>query len=253
MRSSILCFLFSVFCVGSAWACEPVPEKISNIIKQNNELILVGEMHGTLESPHYFYEIVCNAISLSRKQVVAAIELFEGDVTLDGDNKHLASAVNRSDVWRKNHDGKTSEAMFELLERFNLLVKDGKLKVIFFDKDDEARDLSMAMTLKEHLSGDSLVIALTGNRHNKIKHGNSWDPNSKNMGAYLKEMDVNLSSINLLTNGGNAWVCMPNCANHELSTRNLEGYEEVFDASDKSGYQFHWLVGAVHASEPKVR
>lgn len=72
------------------------------------------------------------------------------------------------------------------------------------------------------------------------------------MGAYLVDMGVNTSSINLLVNGGSAWVCMPNCTTHELEKTNLDDKEEVFKASSKSSYQYHWQIGAVQSSEPEV-
>ncbi|WP_394200306.1 hypothetical protein [Shewanella waksmanii] len=244
--------LFASCVAQNAWSCDEVPPKITRIIANTDEVILVGEYHGTQESPKLFFDIVCNSIKVSSQKLTVAIELIDGDITLNGDNKSLAEDIENSTIWMEQHDGKTSVAMFELLLKLNQLVREDKVNVIFFDSDKQERDLEMAKNIKESLLSNTLVIALTGNRHNKIKHGNSWDLESKNMGAYLAEMGVNLSSINLLVNGGSAWVCKPNCTNHDLKPINLDDKQEVFQAGSESRYQYHWKIGAVSSSEPAI-
>lgn len=107
----------------------------------------------------------------------------------------------------------------------------------------------MAEALIENLSDESLVIALTGNRHNRIIQGNSWDPSSKNLGAILLERNVNLVSINLIHKGGDAWVCIDDCGIHKFKGSQTD---EFFNASKESGYQYHWNIGHISASLPKV-
>ncbi|WP_028774378.1 hypothetical protein [Shewanella waksmanii] len=236
----------------NAWSCDELPEKITSIIANTNDALLVGEYHGTKESPKRFFDIVCNSIDISSKKITVAIELIEGDITLNGDNQSMTKDIEKSTIWNEQHDGKTSAAMFELLQKLNQLVSEDKIDVVFFDSDKQQRDLEMARNIKESLLGNTLVIALTGNRHNKIKHGNSWDLESKNMGAYLAEMGVDLASINLLVNGGRAWVCMPNCTSHDLKPINLDDRQEVFQAGSESRYQYHWKIGAVSSSKPAI-
>lgn len=254
MKNGILLVLLLSLSLAakSSWSCDELPEKITNIISENNDVILVGEYHGTKESPKHFYDIVCNSINISPKKIAVAIEFIHGEFELNGSNKALSKNIQKSNIWINQHDGKTSVAMFNLLKKLNILVGEQKINIVFFDSRENERDLAMAKILKEKSSEDTLVIALTGNRHNKLKHGNVWDPNSKNMGAYLVDMGVSTSSINLLVNGGSAWVCMPNCTTHELEKTNLDDKEEVFKASSKSSYQYHWQIGAVQSSEPEV-
>ncbi len=221
-------------------------------MKQNNEVILVGEYHGSIESPVHFYNIICNSLSLTSKKIIVALELIDGDIQLDGNDENLLRDINKSAIWNSQHDGKTSVAMFDLIKKLNSLVNKNKLSVIFFDSEEEERDLNMAVRIKAHISSGSLIIALTGNRHNKIKHGNIWDPKSKNMGAYMREQHIQLASINLLANGGDVWICTNNCMKHSLQEIDLLDKDEVFLAGNKSSYQYHWKIGSVHSSEPKV-
>ncbi|MGE6436698.1 hypothetical protein [Shewanella baltica] len=254
MRNGILLTLsyLLLFITNSTSACSTIPEDITNIIKKNHEIILVGEYHGTKESPEYFYNIICNAIDLTSKKVIVEIELIDGDIKLDGNNENLKKEVKKSHIWNSQHDGKTSIAMFTLLKELNKLKKENSIDVIFFDSEAEERDLVMAANLKEHVTKDNLVIALTGNRHNKIKHGNSWDPMSKNMGAYMKDMGINIASINLIAEGGTAWICISECAKHDLDRVKLNDKNEVFNAGSNSSYQYHWKIGIVNSSAPEL-
>ncbi len=235
------------------YACDALPSQIDSIIKDSkNNIILVGEDHGTRESPEKFYQIICNAVKNQERRLVVGIELSEGQIIMDGDVNHLESSIENSEVWRTQHDGKTSLAMYDLLFKLNELVKTDTLDVLFFDSEGEQRDLIMSEKIIKSISEDNLIIALTGNRHNKIKHGNSWDLASKNMGAYIKESGEAVVSVNLLQTGGTAWVCESGCKVHQLRDRDLSTKEEVFNAGEKSRYEIHWMLGKVSSSAPRI-
>lgn len=238
---------------ANLYACNALPSQIDSIIKDSkNNIILVGEYHGTRESPEKFYQLICNVVKNQERRLVVGIELLEGQIIMDGDAKHLESSIQNSEIWRSQHDGKTSLAMYDLLVKLNELVKADTLDVLFFESEGEQRDLEMSEKIIERISEDNLIIALTGNRHNKIKHGNSWDLASKNMGAYIKESGEAVVSINLLQTGGTAWFCESDCKVHKLRDRELPSKGEVFNADEKSRYEIHWLLGKVSSSLPKI-
>ncbi|WP_338591179.1 hypothetical protein VXM60_01630 [Shewanella khirikhana] len=218
----------------------------------SNGILLVGELHGTTESPARFWDLVCHASQIPSSKTIVAIEYLPGQIQLTGDNKQLKQSIVQLESWQQQHDGKTSGAMFMLLTRLNQLVAKQRIEVVFFDASADDRELAMAQNLMALQSPNTRVLALTGNRHNKINHGNNWDPSSKNMGAYMREHGANITSLNLLHGGGSAWVCMEQCKSHNFPPPKVPHTKTLFEASTASGYQYHWAIGPISASQPYV-
>ncbi|QSX37541.1 TraB/GumN family protein [Shewanella sedimentimangrovi] len=232
--------------------CSPLPNDVAELVDTNDGILLVGELHGTTESPGRFLDLICHASKKSSSKTIVAIEYLPGQIQLTGDNQQLKQSVEQLDSWQQQHDGKTSEAMFFLLTLLNQLVAEHRIEVAFFDASTNDRELAMAQNLMALKRPNTQVIALTGNRHNKIQHGNDWDPDSKNMGAYMREYGANVTSLNLLHGGGSAWVCMEQCKSHNFPPPKIPHTKILFEASAANGYQYHWAIGPISASKPYI-
>ncbi|MGI2259084.1 hypothetical protein [Shewanella sp. GXUN23E] len=250
-RIFIIFSVLTLLPVDLALACEKIPHDLRKILSKGSDLILVGELHGTNESPAKFYDIVCNLENLTSRKITVAFEFQDKNIMFLNGYNDLLDGVKSSSEWKLNHDGKTSVAMYELLQRIRALSEKNDLEVMFFDGEGDDRELLLAKNIYASVSNDRIVVVFTGNRHNQIKHGNVWDEYSKNMGAYLTEMNVDLVSINLIHTGGKAWVCMDDCGIHEFKGVFTES--EFFKANEQSRYQYHWNIGPITYSVPMVR
>ncbi|WOT06529.1 hypothetical protein [Shewanella youngdeokensis] len=254
LAKTIDLFVFLIPSVSTAIECNTIPAELhSQITSAEANYILIGEMHGTNEAPSRFYDVICNAVKTTPKNIKVGIELLDGQGIVNGSNELLVSSVASSWQWKKHHDGRTSKAIFELLTKLNTLVKNNDVNVFFFDSDNEQRDYFMANNVINNSTENDLIIVLSGDRHNKVIHGNSWDPTSKNMGAFIKDKDKSVFSVHLVIEGGHSWYFDKDCSVHKLEDLNLGDRMDFFPAKQLSGYDFHWRLGKTTASHPRVK
>lgn len=101
-------------------ACPPLPGAEQVWSKPSVRWVLVGETHGSNETPAAFLDLVCNALARG-KRVTVALELPIGeqgslDGILTGNNLQAAKeSLFSQDIWRQVLDGRGSEAMLRLL------------------------------------------------------------------------------------------------------------------------------------------
>jgi len=139
----------------------------------------VGETHGTAETPAVFGNLVCEALSHGRHVTVAlerpATEQSAIDAVIgSGDREAGAQKLLNQPDWRNVYDGRTSQAMLQLLFSLReLKVQYPSLRVVAVvdpsafgsspAADDEAMGHSV-LALDGKRPGD-LVMVLTGNVH----------------------------------------------------------------------------------------
>lgn len=246
-----LWILISLACLPiTSWACEPLPTELEAAI-DNSRPLLLGETHGSAEAPQWIENIVCN--QLKKGAVTLAVELLGSQIDVSGDSSRFSESITSSYQWNKLHTGKTSEAMFELLEALLPLKKHG-LTLVLFDDHEDPRSLRMANKLKPYLDHDSRLIVYGGNWHTKVIHDISWSENTTNMGAYLKEWGANPLSINLLPAGGSAYNNQEQGPKvYPVKERQLPKNKFLISASETSGYHWHLNIGRITPSLPKVR
>ena len=140
--------------------------------------ILIGEMHGSNETPSAFGNLVCDALN-HRKQVTVALERPTSEqAALDGivTGKDVAAAEKAllaEPDWKNGMDGRASQAMLRLLLYLRALrKKHNGLHVAAFDapftgEGPGARDQAMGHALLALATANprSLVFVLTGNVH----------------------------------------------------------------------------------------
>jgi hypothetical protein len=230
-----------------------------------NRALLLGEIHGTVESPRFVGELACHAVAAGLA-VTVALELPQRDQPLidsyfaeDGDA--AAQDTLYSAFWRKSYqDGRTSVAMAELAQRLRQLGTSGSVEVALIDRPEarQDRDAVMATKLAEVVSAspEGIVIALTGNMHSRTAPGAPWNAAYKPMGYLLAEMlpDLDLMALDVAHTGGTAWVCLSNqpCHEQELggSGTRESSAATLFNSLDEHGFHGRYEVGAIHASPP---
>jgi hypothetical protein len=208
---------------AQAWgSCRPVPQ--SDLIWSNKSIrwVLVGELHGSNETPAAFGDLVCDALAHGRHVTVAlerpaseqeALEAILTAKDLPAARKTLLDQPG----WKSVMDGRASEAMFRLL----LTMRDLRssypdLNVFAFDvlfdgTSPAARDEAMGhalLSLKTKYS-QNLILVLTGNIHAMLKPMFGYDVAA----LYLPRQES--LSLEVTDRGGTSWFntsgsCGPN-------------------------------------------
>jgi hypothetical protein len=179
--------------------------------------VVVGEMHGTTETPAIFADLVCSA-RITQRPIVVGVELRDQDAIdafmgSDGSgNREVATHELLSKREGRSSDGRTSQAMLMLLEELRALKLQGIVSgVVAFsharpDAPDAEREERMASVLLSAAkrNPNALVIALTGNVHASKK-------TLPEIGSYplMASFLPSAETVSLFVTdrGGEAWTC----------------------------------------------
>jgi hypothetical protein len=203
--------------------CGPVndPQQLARTAR----IILVGEMHGTREYPALVARLACQALDGGRPVTLALEMPQEEDARLaayvasNGDAAAAAALTAGSDFWLKGRDGRASTAMLVLIEQARRWREQGKpITVMTIDKPRDApgtRDEHMAARVRRAALGapGSVLIALTGNIHNRLAPFGDPNVRATPMGVLLRDLDP--VSIGSLRTRGSFFACMPDCRVHQ--------------------------------------
>ena len=245
--------------------CRPLPGADSLRSRSGLRFILVGEMHGTAETPQSFRDLVCAAQSAKRPLVVGierpAREQKAIDVFLAPEDHAAAVRGLLAEPGWKVLDGRSSQAMLTLLEELRAFQLKGNIAgVIAFDgvqTGDSAaqREQRMAsiLTAAADRRPDCLVIVLTGNLHASKK------PVAR-FGSYpwMAMLLPPAETVSLLATdqGGEAWTQMTDgCRPHPLRSTGGErrGVTLAEPAAVERGYDGTLSTGSPStASLPAV-
>jgi hypothetical protein len=249
---------------GSASAVEcktqiDIPQRLLD-----SRLTLLGELHGTSQIPDFVGAYVCNLASKVRS-VALALEYEEEEQPLI--DAYLASdggikarrALLRKGRWAvpiQNQDGRTSKAMFALLEgvrQYNKTEPTRSIKVRAISGPDDA---SMSRNVRAlALENQSVhIVALTGELHASTGKGNVFDPAAEPMGYLLRD----LLPISLVAeyDEGMAWNCFGagKCGPHLSLSMPIERGARfsisMRPPSERPGFDGSFYVGKIEASMP---
>ena len=141
-----------------------------------HKLVLLGEMHGTVEAPALAAALLDACVA--RGQPVSLGLEIPADEQRDLD-RYVASGGRAPDRavllarphWQPMHDGRDSEAMFALVDHVRRLQRGGaKVAIVAFDHCDpdmNVRNRRMAQTLRDAAlrKPGAMLLVLTGNIH----------------------------------------------------------------------------------------
>ena len=239
-------------------------------------LVLIGEIHGTREIPAAFGHLVCQAAAERRgKTILVGLEILSSaqsaiDAFLASEGDAAAThALLAQKFWQRDYqDGRSSTAMFHLLEELRRQRKAGRKIVVRaldperYDDSPSARDAEMAASLVDAITAvrPARTLVLVGNVHSRILHGYPWDAKAAYvpLGALLQTKYEDLIALDVTALGGSAWTCTSaaatDCGTHALRTRETTGPipRIVQDpaAVPKTGHNGALLIGPVTASAP---
>ena len=140
--------------------------------------VVVGEMHGTAETPAIFADLVCSARRAKRPIVVGVERDFSEQDAIDaflapGNHEAALRALLSEQGWH-GRDGRSSRAMLALLEQLRALKLRGLVSgvvafsVAFDGSQSPSRGeerMPSALAAAANPYPNALVIALVGNVH----------------------------------------------------------------------------------------
>ncbi|MDH3628950.1 MAG: hypothetical protein OES25_14990 [Acidobacteriota bacterium] len=272
MRSKrrVAFFLFLMCGTGGltlADSCPPI-ENVRSVLSPGT-LLLLGELHGTHESPGFAADVLCHA-TRKKGEVILGVEL-SGDIqqAIDTFIDSEATEADRAalisgNIWTRSYqDGRNSGAMVDLLASVAALRRDGKkIRVQTFDAtpgNGSVRDRAMAERLIASIKNNpkAIHVVLTGNAHSRTARGGRQGRDFEPMGYLVKESKVARRTIALDVShsGGSAWICAPDCGVVQLVGHgdDATGVIEMNDDTRTSGHDGIYRIGSISASAPAVQ
>lgn len=220
--------------------------------KSPRSIVLVGEIHGTREIPLLFANMVKVNVAATKGRIGIGLELpaalqpiVDDAVRTPVPRDVLRSRLLRDATWQSLNDGRSSEAMVELVLDMAELARLPNVSLFFFDTQVNERNDTMARLISERVQqgGYELTLILTGNIHANKAPQFPPHPQIVPMGWKLGQRGFRVHSFNVRYGEGDAWICIPDCGIHHLEARTAI-------TSSQSGYDGTLYVGPISASPP---
>ncbi|MBM7118301.1 hypothetical protein [Archangium primigenium] len=235
-------------------------------------VVLLGELHGTQQVPHFVAQSACQVATQGIPVTVglevpdanqARLEAFVASAGTEADWAKLME----SPFWRSPFpDGRNSEGVVYLLDALRKLRAQGlDVKVFAYDRpplEGEAREEVMAQRVLEVATASPrrALLVVSGNLHPRQVQGLPWNKQYRPMGLRLAEQRPNVYSLDIAYKSGTAWICAVSPAQSlECGARPAKGrdlgdryFVQLFGGRDGQGYDGIFYVGAVSAALPAV-
>jgi len=249
-------------------ACPPIAG-LSDVLA-HWDVLLLGEIHGSNQSPTFVGDVACavaasgRSITVGLEVAVAEQERFDAYLASNGQEADRKATLDGPFWHGPSQDGRESQAMFELLERLRRLRHEGReIHVVTLDPADPTiqpveRDRRMAEALARALTRQpqDFAISLTGNFHNRIRSA-PWDATYDFMGKVFSRLAprARVLSLNVAYSGGSSWICE---ATAGCGPQQLKGKPEgdpsnritILPALDEDGYRGSYSVGKLTPAPP---
>ena len=237
----------------AAAACSPIAGAGALWSHPSLRYVIVGEMHGSAETPAIFADLVC-AARASGRTVIAAIEHSPEEQEAIDAFLHSEEPGNARENllslkgWQST-DGRASRAMFGLLQS----LREMKVEVAAFDAGggmaaaDRERAMAGALESTARRHPGALIIALTGNIHGSKKLFRGYSP----MAMLLPPAET--LSLLIVDRGGKVWASIDGTDGpHDL--RSTGGDERGVDLtpsrSHMGGYDGVLSTGLASTASP---
>lgn len=224
-------------------------------------MLLLGEIHGTVEVPELVGDLVCAAAARDLP-VLLGLEIPEFEQS--SLRRFVYGEINECELtagrfWtRPFQDGRSSTAMADLLTRArDLRSRGASIEILAFDSWDDPnhRDRSMAESVLRELRTRKhhVAIILAGNLHTPTAGAGDGDGDPP-MGVYVRRTHADTLSVRIDFAGGSAWICTETCGPQPLGAEGAEGRTLVLhDGPDASGVDGVIHIGAATAAPPAER
>jgi hypothetical protein len=251
-------------CTGRpAFVCPAAPVVGAERVLAPGRVVLLGEMHGTVEAPVVAGRLACQAAAAGHA-VSLGLEVpttLQNALDAAPSTPASATALMADPFWlRADQDGRSSAAMRDLILRVGGWRANGADIALFaFDisrGEPGERDAWMAQRVRHEADRrqQGMVVALVGNIHPRrgpyAAEGLDFTP----MGAHLDALGSRLLSLDLAHSGGTAWACYSGegCQKKILggTDRGVTQFVELFDRPNRRGFDGKYHVGPITASLP---
>ncbi|OYY67555.1 hypothetical protein [Sphingomonas sp. 28-63-12] len=245
--------------------CKPFAG-LEKIADSSTRWVILGEQHGTAESPEAFATLVCWLSA--QRGVAVALELpvkeqgaIDAYMISDGGSKARA-ALTSGTIWQSPvQDGRSSEAYVALLERLRELKRSGRqIRVLAISPEwkgsSNQRERDIAALLQANGSEQNvLVMALVGNVHAR----RATTVAGATFPTYLPAKSAR--TFDIAPEGGAQWACAmapgsrtPTCGPRPLESDRLKMSAGVVLEDGASGFDGIVYLGKKStASPPAVR
>lgn len=232
-------------------------------------LLMLGEMHGTREAPLFLTRAACFALKKGLPVRVGIEHPIDEQARTAA---YVAGSLSRTGLlsqgaWRRAHqDGRTSEAMLEVLEWLRAAKAAGRdVEVFTFDAPlltGNPREEAMAAVLETMAKANpsAVVLALTGNVHARVHPGVEWDLELQPAAWRLQRAGLTVIALDQAYGTGLAWMCALDNQRLACGARMVKGKYQgaspfVYRMKNyaMNPYNGFYYVGSVTASPPAIR
>jgi hypothetical protein len=255
---------FAALLGATTSACLPVPGA-DRLWQPQTRWVIVGEMHGTNETPDAFANLACLAAATGRPVTVALEYPADGQAVIDsylasnGDGSARAALMGLYPFASQAQDGRGSVAFLRLWDRLRRLKQAGQIaRVIASDVGSATppgadRNATMAQNWTAIAApNNGIVLALVGNFHAIRKPLVSPTRTTTPAGA-LMPADRTIT-VNVVGNGGLAWNCRNDgCKDHDNGPSRSAAQGIVYSAdADRSWDATYELGTPTTAARPAL-
>lgn len=178
-----------------------------------SRVVVVGDLHGTNESPAVFYDLACAfANDQGKERRFIGLELPEKFDAYFMKPSESLEAMLEDEFWNKMGDGRHSAAMRAMVAQLMKmrLVRSGQVKLIALER--RPIDAAGAEKLVDLLSEESGSRALVfiGNAHARKTRMRQQrvDP----FALVLQKAGMDVLALDALAGSGSWWTCLSGCA-----------------------------------------
>lgn len=224
--------MISLLAAASLLATQPACAPLAGteaLLARPERILVVGELHGTAETPAAFLALVCEAAA--QGPVTVGLEMPETDRPLldvvmaapdEATAARILSAGDFGDVRRD--DGRNSRAMFDMIIGLWRLKAAGRDVVIrpfaarmsvIRGRDQAWWELEMAHGMSRPLVDrpDARLLILVGNLHARKTPFDRWPEVGLPAAGHLYARDT--LTLTVAQQGGQAWNCQEECGPHD--------------------------------------
>lgn len=228
---------------------------------RERRFVVIGELHGTSESPALFGDLVCNLaterpVSVALEFNVSATPALQAYVASAGtavDKSKLLSSA----AWSPSRaDGRSSVAMLDLLDSIRKMRAAGGDIQVFATQpmglpglDQNYFELAMADEWAKVASArpQAIVVALVGRAHAQLSMRD--DGLFLPAAAHLKPADV--LSLKPEDEGGEAWNCQRDgCGGHPIAGKAVKPRYVAALSGVADGFNGIYAIGGRYSASP---
>ena len=169
--------MLAALTLAPAAVAAPIGNEAALWANPETRYVIVGETHGTAETPAFFGDLACDAHKSGRPVVVAVEigEMSQGaiDRWLASDGGPKARAQFLVEPSWKSNDGRSSRAYLALFERLRTCLKARQVTAVaaiqpagpWSSQSDYNTAMAQRLTAAAARQGNALVVALVGSFH----------------------------------------------------------------------------------------